>query len=91
MTLYDITNPTLAARVIYNGIPSESGKQREIHIPAGGHKEEVELSDVIARELRERNKAKPGSELVLRLSSAKNDTETPHKAAVTTTPQPNKK
>jgi hypothetical protein len=84
MRNYDITNPTLAARVIYNGITDQSGRQREIHIPAGGAKEGVLLSDTIAQELRNRNKEKPGSELVLRLSAAQ--PEPPD-----TTKQPTKK
>jgi hypothetical protein len=54
---YDIHNPTPAARVIYDGI-SKNGKpdgaQTAYHFPSGATRKGIELSDVVAEELKKR-------------------------------------
>lgn len=67
MQHYDITNPTKARRVIYDGIPSgENKKQKTITIDPGETKKDVALSERIVEELRARNKAVEDSDLIVR-------------------------
>ena len=67
---YDIHNPTPAARVIYDGIPKdkEGSPQGVYHIPAGGKRSGVELSDSVADELIQRTKGEGKHEADLRLT-----------------------
>ena len=61
--MYDIKNPTIAPRVIYDGIP---GSMAMHSIPArGGQKRGVKLHDDIVLELQLRNEAKPNSDLIV--------------------------
>jgi hypothetical protein len=69
--LYDISNPTKATRVIYDGIP---GSMKAITVAPGGEKKGVQLSDAIAGELLERNRLKPDSDLVVTRLSIANET-----------------
>jgi len=58
----NIHNPNRGRRVIYDGI---EGSQKSIVIEGGETKYNVTLSKRIAEELRDRNRAKPNSDLVV--------------------------
>lgn len=64
---YDIKNPTRARRVIYDGIP-ETMKCITVE-PNGGEKKRVTLHADIVKELKQRNKDKPDSDLIVTLCS----------------------
>ncbi len=55
-----LSNPTVAPRVIYDGIPD---RMQQIYIPAGGSVDDVEISKVIHDELLEREEDEPGQDL----------------------------
>jgi hypothetical protein len=57
----DLHNPTRAQRVIYDGIP---GSQRQIVINPNDTKHSVRLHRSIEKELRDRNRLKPNSDLI---------------------------
>lgn len=58
---YDLKNPTLARRVIYSGI---EGDNRAITVEALSVKENVAVSGDVIKELKQRNRDKPDSDLV---------------------------
>lgn len=62
---YDIKNPTRARRIIYDGIPDQQGGMRSITIESGGTVKNVALSSDIVKEMQERNKAQPNSDLII--------------------------
>jgi hypothetical protein len=83
MPKYDIHNPTQARRVIYDGI---KGSMKQITIEAGETKLNVEVSEVIEKEMAERTKndGERKSDLLFRPATGKSgeksdDTRTPAK------------
>lgn len=72
----NLRNPTTARRVIYDGITVETmqgGKQKMITIDPGVTKENVTLHKSIVAELRERNKLKRDSDLLVLPMTAPTD------------------
>jgi len=63
----DIFNPTRARRVIYDGIGENP---KPIVIEVGETKKNVKVTRLIEQELRERNKIKKDSDLVLTRSES---------------------
>lgn len=63
----DLHNPTRARRIIYDGIP---GSMKQIAIASGETKHGVTLSRGIAEELRDRNRVKKNSDLVIKPTQA---------------------
>lgn len=76
VAMVDIHNPTSATRVIYDGITTEHGRQNAITIVSGDTKKNVKLHRTIITELRDRNRAKKNSDLVVSAASADDETET---------------
>jgi hypothetical protein len=67
----DLYNPTPARRVIYDGITIEGASghqsyQKSITVEPGETKRGVTISRLIAEELRDRNRAKRDSDLVIK-------------------------
>jgi hypothetical protein len=68
----DLHNPTPGRRIIFDGI---EGSQKSIVVEAGDTKRGVTLHRSIAEELRDRNRAKKGSDLVIKPMSSETEDE----------------
>lgn len=74
----NLRNPTPARRIIHDGITVDSangtgGVQRQITVDPGATARGVTISKLIADELRERNRVKRDSDLVVLPVSSKDD------------------